>query len=126
MGVARCEGIIGANGQLPLGLERAYLHPAHQGAGEFESAVFHQLRVETAVGAEIDILEKNAPHGGVDPGARVIDAHGYGGAAERARASQGKKQQRKEQPIGIHLRLRNNLGRLQVSRKSSFGIDPFT
>ena len=64
--IARIKAVVIADGQLALGHAGADLRPAHHRVRELEAAIFHQLRVEAAVGAKIDVLEEYAPHGRID------------------------------------------------------------
>ena len=53
------EGALRADEELALGLRAPRLAPAAQGLGELEGAVDHALRVEPAVGGEVDVLEED-------------------------------------------------------------------
>ena len=54
--------------------------PAHEGIGKFERAILNQFRVQSAVPAKVDILEKNSPHGRIDFGTGLPRMHREGKA----------------------------------------------
>jgi len=64
-----------------VAIERSVVHeleasgrlPALQMIRKFERAVLYQLRIETAVGGEIDIFDEDAVHGRLDFGAGPVD-----------------------------------------------------
>ncbi|MCR6657037.1 MAG: hypothetical protein NVV63_14780 [Opitutus sp.] len=47
--------------------------PAGERFGKLKRPILHQLGVETAVGAEVDVLVKHTPHRGLDRGAGPVD-----------------------------------------------------
>ena len=51
--------------------------PAHEGLRKLERAVLHHFGIETSVGSKVDILEEDAPHGGLDGCPQVACVHLY-------------------------------------------------
>ncbi len=66
---------IGAHREVTLGVGAGRLLPAHERFRELERAVLDLLRIEAAVGGEVDVLEEDAVHGRGDRHARLIGRH---------------------------------------------------
>ena len=51
--------------------------PSHEGLWKLERAVLHHFGIETSVGSKVDVLEEDAPHGGLDGCPQVACVHLY-------------------------------------------------
>lgn len=47
--------------------------PTHERFRKFKTAILDQLGIQPAIGAQVDILEEDAPHRRIDPGAGPVD-----------------------------------------------------
>ena len=102
MRIGGIERVLVADGQFAPGLAGTQLGPAHHRVGKFKRTVLHHLGIQPAVRAEVDVLEKNAPHRGIDFCARLVglDFNG-GGAGDRGEGQRAGEQN--SQQFWIHI-----------------------
>ncbi len=68
MRIAFAARLVGLDGHVALGQAGRNFEPAHHRLGKFKRAIFHQLGIQPAVGAKIDVFKKRAPHRRIDRG----------------------------------------------------------